>query len=210
MIRFISLLCLVILSACLNTPYKETRALYYSKKGIQLPEQGQFQHCRNYGCKTIETLRLNDEQWAQINAIFSPPPQNARQEREKIRQAMGLFERITGEITGSKADKGGTFKTIGTNQLDCIDESTNTTTYLILLKQNNLITFHDISSPATRLPLFGGGNWAHQTAVIVNLETQKPFAVDSWFRDNGAPADIVPLKQWHNGWRPQRQFPSSR
>ena len=116
-----------------------------------------------------------------------------------------------GALTGTKNDKRGTFRLYQDNapstklfQQDCIDESTNTTIYLALLESMELLKFHKPSFPTSRQPLFNGNGWWHQTATIIDTTTDEKFAVDSWFFDNGAPAAIVPLKEWKAGWRPPK------
>ena len=85
-------------------------------------------------------------------------------------------------------------------QLDCIDESTNTTTYLRLLDQAGLLRHHRVVERATRFGLFVG--MPHSTAVIEELDSGNRFAVDSWFHDNGQPPHIVRLEDWRAGLDP--------
>ena len=42
----------------------------------------------------------------------------------------------------------------------------------------------------------------HVTATVIDRQTGSTFAVDSWFRDSGEPADVVPLEEWLDGWNP--------
>lgn len=130
------------------------------------------------------------------------PLQSPEAERERIKTAIGLFEQKVGAKTGTSVDIHGTFFKTGKYQLDCVDESTNTTVYLSLLQQKGLIRFHRVEGPSVRLPLIHAGRWPHQTAVITELNTSEFFAVDSWFHDNGAPAEIISLKEWKEGWKP--------
>ena len=44
--------------------------------------------------------------------------------------------------------------------------------------------------------------WPHTSAVIVETANGQAYAVDSWFHDNGQPAEVVPLEQWVAGWGP--------
>ena len=69
-----------------------------------------------------------------------------------------------------------------------------------LLESNNLLKHHTTDIPQIRG--FGsGGYWFHETAVIKEAKTNKQFAVDSWWKDNGKEPYIIPLEQWHEGWR---------
>ena len=58
--------------------------------------------------------------------------------------------------------------------------------------------------PESRLPLLGGGFGPHQTAVIIDRATGERFAVDTWFYDNGEPAEVIPMDDWFYGWHPNR------
>lgn len=190
------------LSACVSQDFK-TYDRYLASKNIPAPTVEQFPHCHAYGCASHYLVELNKSQWKQIDKIFARPSKNAAQERERIIKAVGLFERMVGGMTGTDADVKGTFRKTGENQLDCVDESTNTTIYLDLLKQRGHLTFHDIEQPQIRLPFVGGGAWIHQTAVMRERESGIDYAVDSWFYDNGIEPVIVPLEDWRKGWKPE-------
>ncbi|MCB9983468.1 MAG: hypothetical protein H6861_07345 [Rhodospirillales bacterium] len=204
--RFLAL-SLLLLSACASN--ETTYQHYLSGKGLesQLPER--FQHCHGYGCKFITPVRFTQDDWSVIEAVFTPPPATPAAEREAIKTAIGLFEQRVGAQTGTNVDIHGTFMKVGDKQLDCVDESTNTTIYLSLLQQKGLMRFHRVEGPSMRLPLLHAGRWPHQTAVITRRDTGEFFAVDSWFHDNGAPAEIVTLKTWKEGWRPNTNGDSS-
>lgn len=175
---------------------------YLASRGLSAqPEK--FIHCQGYGCTKKTNISMNKKDWRAFEAIFSPAPKTAAQERARIARAIGLFERKVGAITGTYVDKAGTFGITGPGQMDCVDESTNTTIYLSLLAQKKLLKFHKVYGPTSRVPLIHAGSWPHQTAVIKEKKTGEFFAVDSWFRDNGTPADIAPLKTWKEGWKPE-------
>ncbi len=76
----------------------------------------------------------------------------------------------------------------------------------MILKDHNLLNFHDVSAPDTRVPLLHGGKWPHRTAVVTEKSGEKQYAIDSWFHDNGFPAEVVSLTDWKKGWKPQKNF----
>lgn len=189
------------LSACASAG--ETSPLnYYKEKKVAAPADGVFTHCSQYGCKRLTPLSISPQDWQGIEAAFGPPALNAEEERNKIKETVGYFERLIGPRTGTETDVAGTFRKLGDGQLDCVDESTNTTSYLLLLQERGLLNFHTVSSPDTRFPIIHAGRWPHQTAVMIDRETRTPYAVDSWFYDNGKPAEIVTLESWKEGWKP--------
>lgn len=201
------------LSACAATPPDEPHPYqdYLDHKGLELPKPESFDHCRGYGCAFRDRVSLGPQEWKKIAKPFAKI-KTAEDERAAISQAVATLEQIVGEKTGTSGDIAGTFGKVGTHQLDCVDESTNTTIYLAAMDKKGLIKHHSISGPTTRTPFTGmaqGRFWPHQTAVIFDKKTDAPYAVDSWFRDNGAPADIVPLNDWLYGWGPQEDTVAS-
>ena len=126
----------------------------------------------------------------------------AKSERSAIRQAIAFLEESIGRKTGSDEDIAGTYQRLGRYQQDCIDESTNTTTYLLLLDQLDLLHYHNVNPLTSRPPIISGRLGPHRTAVIREKSTGIKYAVDSWFYDNGIEPEIVPLDTWFWGWHP--------
>lgn len=184
--------------------------VYIQSKNLPEPAIDLFPHCEGYGCPFYKNVKLNKRDWTKIEKTFGKKARNAETERIKISKTIGTFEKIVGSLTGTDVDKAGTFGQTGKGQLDCVDESTNTTIYLMLLEQKGLIKFHTIEQPQVRYPIISGRGWMHQTAVIRDKESSVEYAVDSWFGDNGEPAWIVPVKNWHNGWHPALAPPHMR
>ncbi len=197
----IPLLALFLISGCADTLYPSMDQYMASKK-LKQPTIGSFPHCQNYDCAVVKNVTLGKSEWKRIDKAFGKKAKTAEQEREKIGKIIGVFEEVLGPLTKTEGDREGTFVQTGDGQLDCVDESTNTTVYLTLLQQKGLIKFHEIGQPEVRYPLISGRGWMHQTAVITDIKTGERFAVDSWFEDNGVPAYIVPLEEWRNGWHP--------
>lgn len=167
----------------------------------QHPTLAGFDMCHGGGCAVVEKVSLSDEEWALVNDEFDPLPENAEEERSAIGNAIGTMERIVGAKTGTDTDRGGTFgNSAYPGQLDCNDESTNSTTYMKLMLQAGLIQFHEVMDTKTRNFFFNG--WPHTTAVIRDKQSGQRYAVDSWFYDNGVPAVILLLEVWQAGWKP--------
>lgn len=163
------------------------------------PTLNQFEVCQGGGCAKVSKTALSGTEWQAIASLFSEPAANAEMERGLVSQAIGLLEEVVGQKIGTSGDLAGTFNN-EYGQQDCNDEAINTTTYLRLLQQGGYLKFHTIEDMRRRnFFLFG---WPHTTAVIREMKTSNEFAVDSWFYDNGAPAAIVPLKQWKDNYQP--------
>ena len=195
----------LLLSACAEH-FVDYQA-YLDRRGVVAPATAGFQHCHGYGCQFIADVTLDEAEWKDIEKSFKPKPKNAEKERQALARAIGVFETKVGAITGTHVDHSGTFEKMGHYQLDCVDESTNSTVYLALLEQKGLMRFHSTQAPTVRLP-FQTGRWPHQTAVIVEKENGALFAVDSWFHGNGFSAEIMPLNVWKDGWNPAQRHDS--
>lgn len=197
----LAILSVFILSGCFHQDFK-TYERYLDSKRLPPVTVAEFPHCQGYGCPRHTIVSLNAKSWNQLGKIFAPPSKSAKQERERIAKAIGLFERKVGPLTHTDVDVGGTFGQTGEGQLDCVDESTNATVYLSLMQKKGWLKFHTIDQPQVRTP-FTTGKWPHQTAAITEIKTGARYAVDSWFGDNGKPAHVVPLGDWVMGWKPE-------
>jgi len=175
----------------------------YERQNVPYPSIESFPHCRSYGCKKIDTVMLTPEEQKTVSLYFQTN-ENAKMERENIRHAVSYFENIIGNKTGTSADIAGTYVKMGHMQHDCIDESTNTTTYLILMNQMDLLKFHTPNALTSRAPILSGRLGPHRTAVIVENNSGTKYAVDSWFHDNGLKPEIIELSTWRWGWHPQK------
>lgn len=155
--------------------------------------------CYNYGCAAKAVVKLRGQQLHQIRLLFHRLASPAA-ERAAIASAIGMFETFAGEQTPTWADKGGNENDDGVDgRMDCIDHSTNTTTYLHLLQSEGWLKYHRVLDPVKRAPYWVNEHWG---ARISEKQSGREYVVDSWFFDNGHPAAIFPLQDWLNGARP--------
>jgi hypothetical protein len=169
---------------------------------ITAPTPEDFTVCSNHGCDRVSRVQLQPAQWLQVSTAFGPPLASAADEREAVKRAVATLETLVGGLADTAHDRGGNAFGSGLPgfQLDCVDESVNTTTYLELLARAGLLRWHSVEERANRAWL--QGSWPHWTAVIREEATGTEWAVDSWFLDNGSPPAIVTLDAWYHGWRP--------
>lgn len=168
---------------------------------ISDPAPDRFSVCFDHSCRTVVTRSFSTREWQQIIAPLQQPAPSAAAERVAIADTIARMEQLVGEKTGTAGDRGGNLAGFGQDgQMDCIDESSNATTYLKLLQQDGRLLHHAVGNRATRFGLFVG--MPHTTAVIEDTATRQRYAVDAWFFDNGQPPAIVPLDEWKSGWRP--------
>ncbi|MCF3936635.1 hypothetical protein L1787_24900 [Acuticoccus sp. M5D2P5] len=123
-------------------------------------------------------------------------PKSASDERAAIANYIAWAEKRVAPEVGSENDVGGLdiVNAGQRGQMDCIDEATNTTSYLIIAKNNGFLRFHTLGSPVAR-GFFLDGRYPHATAVVVD-KTGTPWAIDSWPHPNGAKPDVMPLTTW--------------
>lgn len=147
------------------------------------------------GRAVVTSFSVGPDRWEELSAFFEPPSETSAQERERIRSAVALLERIAGEQTPTRNDKAKNSTGVAQDrgQQDCVDESTNTTAYLRLLRERGLLRWHSLERPRWRAPwLFD----SHRTAVIRDLVDGRLYAVDSWVLDNGEPPVVQELGAW--------------
>jgi hypothetical protein len=46
-------------------------------------------------------------------------------------------------------------------------------------------------------------SYPHSALSIVESKTSDRFVIDSWFHDNGRPAELIPLQVWKASWTPE-------
>lgn len=177
------------------------RADVFVRDDIQTdPEPWRMTVCHGNGCVQLSHVGLTPQQWRELTALFHPLAQQPEHEREMMRAAIARMEQLAGDASATWQDKGGTFNG-GDGQMDCIDESINTTLYLTLFQKYGLVRLHRVEDRATRGWFIFG--WPHTTAVVSEIGDGKLWAVDSWFLDNGKLPFIIPLEIWKSGWSPE-------
>ena len=163
------------------------------------PTPSDFRVCHGYGCKLKTRITLGETEWQRVRAVFEPHP-SASGERRQIAVAIAILEAEVGERTGTSAHQRREFNTGDPSQLDCIDESVNTWTYLTMLDRDGLIRLHRVGG------LAHGGSLmdlsVRNTAVIERKATGVAYAVDPWLVDAGKPPPIFPLYNWLASWPP--------
>ena len=195
-LRFVPCLLLISLAACSN-------AAEEGRIARLLPQDATYTDlsvCSGTGCTYRNPVRLDENDWGKIDVLFVVAPTSPADERRRIGLAIGIMEILVGPQAGTKRDVGrNVFGRKQSEQLDCVDEAVNTTTYLRLIEARGLLRFHRVGLPANRLIEVVN---AHNAAVVIDQASGMSYAVDSWFYDNGSPAVVLPLETWRAGWDP--------
>ncbi len=171
---------------------------FLAQYNLALPSVTAMTYCSSHDCLERTDLSLSEEEWGAISQTLSTPPQTSAEERVALSKAVAFYEKIAAAKAGTSGDRART----GLNnnrQLDCIDESLNTTTLLLLLKDKGLIRYHSLSGTEGRGSSF---DWPHFATSLKEKQSGDIYILDSWFRDNGQPADVLPLAVWKDGWNP--------
>lgn len=162
--------------------------------------------CSQYGCKKITHVGIDQKLQSRIVQLFQVEKLSAQYERALLAEYIAQVEQFIGRQTHTQYDRGGTFPVFlnpgeqYSNQMDCIDESTNTLSYLRLLESQEMITHHDVTGLVTRGGLLAG--YPHTAVLLTEKQSNKKYVIDSWFYDNARPAVVLPLKVWKQGWKP--------
>ena len=162
--------------------------------------------CSQYGCKKITEVSIDEQIWTDITNRFDGLDISPGNERALLVEYIADIEKIIGRMTNTNFDIGGTFNvflaagTVKSDQMDCIDESTNTLSYLRLLDVKHKIRSHEVMGLVTRGGLLAG--YPHTAVLIVDVVSKEKYVIDSWFYSNGRPAVVLPYKTWKIGWIP--------
>jgi len=160
--------------------------------------------CYNYGCLAEAEARFDEQQLGRVQKLLAAAG-SAEEERAGLSLAVGWLLTWAGQQTPIAADRGGNYADDAVfGRMDCIDHSTTTTRLLRLLEARGWLRFHGVLDPALRLRFL---LFMHYSAQIEELAadqaelTGEParYVVDSWFRDNGRPAVVLPLTRWLAG-----------
>jgi hypothetical protein len=161
------------------------------------PTPGNFFACYGYGCKYKTRISLTEEEWRPVRAIFDPPPANAAAERNQVAEAIGEIESLVGQRTGTSVhQENSRWNTGDPTQLDCVDDSVNTWTYLMMLAHDGLLRYHKVAGLAHRGTLLTLD--FSNTAVLMEKGNGERFAVDPWLADLGIPPPVLPLGVWYS------------
>ena len=174
------------LSACAQDPHHLTTH-YLDQFATLNPTVAHFTVCHGFFCVQKTPVSLNEEQWRRVAAIFKPRAKDARQERQQIARAVALVESIVGPQAGIAARQW-THKYMlvlpnlgDLSQIDCVDASVNTWTYMTLMEGAGLFQFHKgrrfpmpapSPTPTCATPLS-----CRKTAAAISRSTQVSFLI---------------------------------
>ena len=151
--------------------------------------------CYGFSCKVRQIVSITPAEWRSVVNWLDGAATTPEGERQQIRQAIGWMEVVVSRYTPTHLDKGMNLENRPvdmTGQMDCIDESINTTTYLTLFEQQGHLHWHRVTDRAYRGSLID----AHWAAQVEQVDSGVNYVVDSWFQDNGMLPYIAKSTEW--------------
>ena len=152
--------------------------------------------CYSDECAAQTIVTFSEQQLANAAALFDGI-RDAASERDAIAHAVGMLARYAGEQSPALREHDGGNGGNAVGRMDSLDQSFNTTAYLRVLENRDLLKLHRVKSRVVR-----GATKPHWAARISEIRTHKEFAVDSSYFANGHPAVIFPLDEWLKGAKP--------
>jgi hypothetical protein len=170
--------------------------------GVTEPSANVVHVCHAYGCQKKTRVRFTPTDLVEVGTLMTRTRKadTAAEERRAVAYAIGWIERRVGDTIGTSKDRAGMdFGASGDpTQQDCVDESTNTTSYLMMLEANGFLRHHTVARPFARDQLWRGvAGWTHWTAVLQEKASAQRWAVDSWIYANGENPAIVETENWY-------------
>jgi hypothetical protein len=175
---------------------------HYVDFSTRPPRNNTVYVCHAYGCRLQTPFRFTDADIAALRKLMAKTraADTPHEERRAVAYAVGWMERRVGDVIGTKADRPGMDFTASGDptQQDCVDEATNTTSYLLILERNGLLEHHTVGTPFSKENLLRGvAGWPHWTAVLKESSNGQRWAVDSWIFGNGENPAIVEAENWY-------------
>ena len=195
----LSVLAGLVLSGCVSAGTSPLG--WYATQEARPPQGLAIGICHAFGFQRQTTVRLSERDIAGLARILERGQASPQAERAAIARAvMWMEERVAPEV-GSANDVGGLdMQNAGVpGQMDCLDETTNTTTTLIVLAENGLLQHHTPAHPVAR-GFFLDGRYPHATAVVIETASGEAWAIDPWPYANAEDVDVMPLSRWFSTW----------
>lgn len=169
--------------------------LHYQDYNAKPPHENTVTVCHAHGCQKQESFTFTTADISDLSVLmdYVRTSDTAVEERRAIAYAIAWMERRVGPATGTANDRASLGFMNASGQLDCVDEATNATSYLLVLQHNKLLRHHAVIRPFSKASLF---KWPHFAAMIKERRG-KVYAVDSGVGPNGANPAITLASNWY-------------
>ncbi|MGH8120071.1 MAG: hypothetical protein ACRESK_05585, partial [Gammaproteobacteria bacterium] len=162
--------------------------------------------CFNSSCARTETVKFSAADMEKVKGQLKYCPERYMYDRlQRVRIAVWQMEKLAQKYEPLLAnDREVNDREYGVDgRMDCVDDASNTATYLAILTDLGQLPSWRVEVPGVRKPL--DINSVHWTAVLKDEVSGEKWAVDSWFRPNGHLPIVLPLNIWEDeiqGWLP--------
>lgn len=169
---------------------------WFAERGYVQPTGRRIVACHGYGCARRMEIPIDDSLLRQAAAILAAQRSPAA-ERQGLREVVRRYTAYLAASFGGRPDVPGSPPGMSGlhGQMDCVDQTANTTSLLLMLQDNKLLRHHRVERPQSR-GFFLDGRYPHTTAVIVETTAGAQWAVDPWRRAPGQKPEILPLSRW--------------
>jgi hypothetical protein len=170
---------------------------WFLEQGYVPPANTRIVACHGYGCTRRDVLSMDPSLLSRAAQILKAGRASPEAERKAIREIVRTYTAYLSRALGGTPDTPGSPPQMSGKhgQMDCVDETANTTSLLLVLQDMALFAHHRVERPQSR-GLFIDGRYPHVTAVIAEKRTGREFAVDPWRVAPGQQPDILPLIEW--------------
>lgn len=162
--------------------------------------------CFNWSCSTREQVTFSPKDISAVARLMALCTTDTLYDRiQQVRIGIWQMERLAQEqipALGNDREINLYDKDLE-GRTDCIDNASNTTTFLNVLQAYSLLPGWAVSAPGVRHTL--DLERVHWTAVLVDEESGLQWSVDSWFRPHGHLPFVMALSDWaadKKGWEP--------
>ncbi|WP_457090726.1 hypothetical protein [Microvirga sp. P5_D2] len=170
---------------------------WFQERGYVAPAGTQIIACHGYGCVRRKAISVDGAWINRASALLRAGSGSPEAERQALAQVVGTYTAYVSASLGGRPDIPGSPPQMSNvhGQMDCLDETANTLSLLLVLQDQGLLTYHRVDQPESR-GFFFDGRYPHFTAIIAEKRTGREWAVDPWRRAPGQRPEILPLVQW--------------
>ena len=160
--------------------------------------------CFNWSCSTRSTVTFSRTEMTSVAGFVGQCSNTTLYDRaQRLRIAVWQMELLAQKHIPVLANDRGINDKDGhlEGRTDCVDNASNTTNFLHILRDLSKLPGWTIDAPEVRHPL--NLRLVHWTAVAVDEKSGSKWSVDSWFRPNGHLPYVMPLAEWvadKQGW----------
>jgi hypothetical protein len=186
-----------------------TPELHYKDYNATPPTGNTVSVCHAHGCQKQVKFTFTNADISDLSVLmdYARSADTAREERRAIAYAIAWMERRVGPTTGTANDRASLEFMNASGQLDCVDEATNATSYLLVLQNNGLLRHHSVIRPFSKASFF---KWPHFAAMIKTRSSKQVYAIDSGVGPNGTNPAVTLASKWYidDSATPQARVPS--